>query len=144
MNLPTTPYSRLFLIALLLYWIALFIGTHLSLDEGLVIDEDNILDKFMHVGAFAGLTFLYFFSVMIGRRLSIPRYFLWLLPLVIYGALDEVTQPLTGRECDILDWYSDLAGIPLGLAMALLSQRFFKKGPQATSPDHFLQETNEA
>jgi VanZ family protein len=38
---------------------------------------------------------------------------------LVYGLIDEITQPLTGRSCDIYDWLADLAGA--GMAVGLLS-----------------------
>jgi len=48
---------------------------------------------------------------------SVRPYLLALAVLVIYGALDEWTQPLTGRNCDVWDWAADAAGAAVGLAV---------------------------
>jgi VanZ family protein len=38
-----------------------------------------------------------------------------LLFLAAYAAFDEMTQPLVGRACELLDWTADLAGAIMGL-----------------------------
>ena len=35
--------------------------------------------------------------------------------LASYGAFDEVTQPIVGRDCDFWDWVADMAGILVGI-----------------------------
>lgn len=36
----------------------------------------------------------------------------------VYGALDELTQPLTGRHCDVWDYATDLIGVAIGITVA--------------------------
>ncbi len=33
------------------------------------------------------------------------------------SAMDELTQPLSGRTCDVNDWFADLAGAAAGVAV---------------------------
>jgi VanZ family protein len=50
---------------------------------------------------------------------------LWALVYLVYGALDELTQPLTGREADVADWVFDAIGV--GLATLSLWLGFIPK-----------------
>jgi VanZ family protein len=60
--------------------------------------------------------------------------------VAVYGALDETTQPLFGRDCDWFDWLADLQGGLIGGLMALaidLAARYWRPGwfppPETTS-----------
>jgi len=44
--------------------------------------------------------------------------------LFVYGAIDERTQPLVNRTCDIRDWYMDSAGAVAGVAIMAALRRF--------------------
>jgi len=61
---------------------------------------------------------------------SVRPYLLALGVLVIYGGLDEWTQPLTGRNCDAWDWAADAAGAAVGLAVGY---RLFAARPGSKS-----------
>ncbi|TWT99977.1 VanZ like family protein [Botrimarina colliarenosi] len=104
------------LAALVFYWLLLFIGTHIPDPQlpGPTLDYD----KFMHAGAYAVLTTLLLIACR--RTGASPR--LWgrlaVAGLVLlYGAIDEVTQPYFGRSCDLLDWLADLAGVSLAVVV---------------------------
>ena len=34
--------------------------------------------------------------------------------LAVVGAFDEITQPLVGRDCELLDWCADVVGAVVG------------------------------
>ena len=54
------------------------------------------------------------------RRLDISGRWLsaWFLVFAAYAALDEITQPLTGRSCAWEDWGADMVGVGLALLLA--------------------------
>ena len=74
-------------------------------------------DKVIHLIAFAALAFPLARTGRIG-----------LLPVFIgasaFGGLIEVIQPTFGRSADIQDWIADIAGVALGIVVALLYRRF--------------------
>lgn len=81
-------------------------------------------DKSLHfVGYFAYGAFLY-----TAMGLTLPRQrFVWLIVLLIlagWAALDELTQPYFGRDCDILDWRADMIGVTAAVAL-LGTLRYF-------------------
>lgn len=41
----------------------------------------------------------------------------------LFGAADELTQPLVGRVCDPLDWTADVTGAAVGATLALVARR---------------------
>jgi VanZ family protein len=98
----------------IVYFAALFIGTHLPMDPNDV--APSISDKWMHFSAYAGLTVL----VLTGWELTIgilepKHYFAVWLAGVLYGVFDEVSQTPVGRSCDVNDWIADVLGVVCGL-----------------------------
>ena len=52
----------------------------------------------------------------------------WALPVTLVlvmaiGAANELTQPLVGRGCSLLDWLNDLAGAAAAIALWLVTVR---------------------
>src|SRR5262245_50361485 len=37
--------------------------------------------------------------------------------LMLFGALDELTQPWVGRSCELTDWLADSFGVMLGMTL---------------------------
>jgi VanZ family protein len=54
-------------------------------------------------------------STCASRRMWTPIEFFAVM--VVYGACDEVTQPIVGRNCSIFDWLADIAGTVLAMAL---------------------------
>ncbi|MBM3604541.1 MAG: teicoplanin resistance protein VanZ [Alphaproteobacteria bacterium] len=65
-------------------------------------------DKIYHALAFAGLAL----PISVFR----PRWLMVAVPaFAAFGGLIEIVQPYVGRECSLLDWLADLAGIGIGV-----------------------------
>jgi len=105
-------------IMLLVYWILLFLGTHLpSIDVGVAAPHH---DKFLHVTAFTGLAVLLSWFVLGLKPVTKRSCFIILAVLLSYGAFDELTQlEVTGRTTDIWDFCADVLGSVLGLSCYL-------------------------
>jgi VanZ family protein len=123
-------FARLTTAALALYWLTLFILTHLPpmkppLGEG--------TDKYEHLLAFGLLAIL--LNTVLRRRL--PRHADWLtLALVMaYGAIDERSQPPFGRTCDLTDWFADCTGAALGVVISATGHLLFTRCPTVKSPE---------
>ena len=108
-------------IALVLYWLVAFLGTHIPIPAGVIPRGGG--DKVLH---FVGYTILA--SLLMGLRASRGPFgwrsivMRWLV-LAAYGAFDEVTQSLVGRHADVADWYADLMGACCGLGFVVLLVR---------------------
>ena len=102
----------------LLYWGAICVATHMP---HVPADTPQVNDKVMHFMAYGLLTGLFFLSLWtlgVRPRLSV---LLTLLIVLVYGVIDERTQPYFGRTCDLIDWLADAAGTTVSLlAMSLL------------------------
>jgi hypothetical protein len=46
--------------------------------------------------------------------------FAFALGLIVFGGIDELTQPWFDRSAEWLDWLADVAGIGLGLVLGKL------------------------
>lgn len=103
---------RIATICLCLYWLAIFVGTHLPQSS---LPSLRLSDKLLHAGAFAGLAFLLAWAVPTGKALRHAMFVI--LIAVAYGCIDELTQKfIPGRTCDLWDLLADSIGACLGLA----------------------------
>jgi VanZ family protein len=103
---------------LVAYWLALFVATHWPRE---IPVSGGISDKILHFTAYAIL------AALLGVEVWWRGHPLWIaysaifLGLAIFGAFDELTQPLVNRSADWLDWYADVAGILSGLVLARIA-----------------------
>jgi VanZ family protein len=119
-------------LALICYWVALFVSTHLPTEVVSVAVTSS--DKTIHGIAYAGLAVL----LAIALHLATGRVTLWHLcgawvALIVYGAMDEWTQIPVGREASVGDWLADALGAAIGLAVFAAVVRFSQK-PRSTDP----------
>jgi VanZ family protein len=97
-------------------------GTHWPSELGGV--QTDHLDKIVHFAAFTVLGWLAAWAFDFGKRSRIERFAVILFSIALYAALDEITQPYVGRQCDPLDWLADIAGAMGGMAIyATMSRR---------------------
>lgn len=99
---------------LAVYWGALFISTHITLPGPVV--EQGPSDKTMHLVAYAGLTSLWLAAAASFGRVTWLTYVVVLIAAAAYGAVDEVSQSIVGRQSDLADWSYDMLGAMIGIA----------------------------
>ena len=124
--------SRLALLVLCVYWLTIFILSHLPKDY--VPSGWKVSGKFHHLGAYVVLTFLVFLNAGLIRNVSLRFKKTWLMigVVIAYGALDEFLQAfIPGRRGSPRDWAVDVIACLLCVGMLLLSQRLWPEtGPQ--------------
>ncbi|MDA9943710.1 VanZ family protein [Paracoccaceae bacterium] len=76
-------------------------------------------DKVVHLIAFAALAF----PLARTKRFGLTPVF---VGASIFGGLIEVIQPSFGRSADMQDWIADIAGVTLGIVLALLYRKLRK------------------
>jgi VanZ family protein len=111
---------RLALLAgLLVYWLALFVGTHLPGNPNFRPTESlPHIDKVVHAAAFAGLAVLVLLGLSGWIRPSAALGLGVLVALGIYAGLDEFTQGFVRfRQPDVRDWVADMIGVLVGMAV---------------------------
>lgn len=97
-----------------------FVVTHLPPPDQPIKPLEH--DKLLHTIGFFGLG-----TVLTWRLLATHRPFplitaiAWYSVLLTYGAFDELTQPITGRSCELLDFLADAFGGLLGMSVVLLA-----------------------
>ncbi|NLF71866.1 MAG: VanZ family protein [Candidatus Anammoximicrobium sp.] len=106
---------------LIVYWVALCLGTHLP-DRMAVAVTPPVSDKLLHLAAYAGLGFLLaLLAARLGWR-GWRTYAAALLILGVYATLDELAQiPVPGRRAELADWVADLLGVATGLGLHWLA-----------------------
>jgi VanZ family protein len=108
--------------ALVIYWLAMFIGTHIPLSVPTV--GGRPVDKYLHFIAYFGLTVLLIGVFRCLRvRLRWKHFFIALALLVVYAALDEWLQKFVNRSCDTEDFMADSAGVLSALGLYIITHR---------------------
>ena len=102
----------MWILASVILFSGVFVLTHLP--PGTVAADlgSSGADKVAHAAAYGLLTWLLLKSS--GSRMLSPRTLLLILFLVVFGGLDEYTQPLVGRTASWFDWLADCAGVAFG------------------------------
>jgi VanZ family protein len=138
-TVKTTQHRRnltmLLTIALVVYWLSAFLGTHVPLRIHTDLLPHNT-DKVLHVIGYAILA-----ALLLGRRASRGPFgrrstlVRWVL-LMAYGAFDELSQQLVGRQVEFADWLADQAGVLCGLGFVILLVRTLgsRTMPHITGP----------
>lgn len=106
---------------LAVYWVALFISTHIPIPAGVLPPE--VSDKTLHFVAYAGLAGLVGMWTWIIEPVTLRRGFLLLGLLAVYGGCDELLQIPVNRHADWFDWFADIAGATGGLILAAGANR---------------------
>jgi VanZ family protein len=102
---------------LVLYWTTLVVLTHIPIPK--LVYQAQVSDKWLHFLAYINLVFLLWFTIYPDSRVNWRRRGAWLILLVavVYGGLDELSQPYFERSCDIEDFMANAAGIMTGLVI---------------------------
>jgi VanZ family protein len=90
-------------------------------------------DKYVHVGIFGGITFLFclpFFKAQISLHQKIDYFIRISLAVILWGIIVEVIQRffVPGRSFDLLDWAADSTGTYVAFLISRkISHRFSGK-----------------
>lgn len=108
------------------YWLLLAVATHYPKPERFAPSLPG-LDKAAHLITFAVLAVLGAWAWAaparrepLGRTTrrgrNRRRWVVWAILLVAYSAVDELSQPMTGRDASLWDFAADIIGSGIGLA----------------------------
>lgn len=89
------------------YWLGIFTLTHLPPSE---LPKTKVSDKFAHFTVYSLLCVLLYVCLWSAKRSIWRTAGLVIAIALIYGALDELTQPFFGRDCSLYDWFADAGG----------------------------------
>jgi VanZ family protein len=134
--MPLSDSTRrwLALAAIVVYWLLLFVLTHLPGEDRPQAEQWEIphLDKLVHAMAFAGLAALASVAVASFRTVTWPVFVGIAATLALYAAMDELTQGLVRfRVPDYRDWVADIVGIVAGCFLFWIVQRALVRGADA-------------
>jgi VanZ family protein len=110
--------QKIVLAALLLYWPAIFIGTHVPIPQiPQWVGQVMASDKVIHFAAYFLLAFLLWFAFNPNKKVHWRKPAAWLIlfAVVWYGVIDEWLQMYVGRNADVRDFFADLTGAVAGL-----------------------------
>jgi len=109
-------------IALVGYWVAIFVGTHIP--GGTPLLPTDGWDKLAHFAALAGLAALLATTWQLAAGHLTLRHLcvVWFV-VVLYAAFDEWTQTPVGRDASLWDWAADAIGALLALALFMWLRR---------------------
>lgn len=110
--------------ALLVYWTALAVATHIPLRVAKRVQHG---DKLVHLVAYAGLASLLYVVVAMFWRMTWKTHLAMFIAIAVYATADELLQDLVPhRTSDLKDWCADLLGAGLSLLLCgAVHRRFF-------------------
>jgi VanZ family protein len=125
---PWKTRTLLLLAATAAYWLVMFVGTHLP---GSIVHTSGHTDKLYHFGAFFGLTVLLGFCIGCFRAVRLRQYAGIIGGVACYGIVDELTQKLTHRTADPLDWLADVCGAIAGVLIFAAGTKLLRSSKKA-------------
>ena len=131
-----TGKSRLALVILCVYWVGIFIASHIP--KPYVPKGWDVSGMRLHAGAYFVLALLVFVNAGLFRRVYLTSKKTWLLVGVIaaYAGLDEFLQVFAeGRNGSPVDWVIDVAAclFCVGLLWVVGLLRLLDRGADRTS-----------
>jgi VanZ family protein len=124
------------LAALLLYWAAMFVATHIPRDA--LPDPPLSSDKLLHFAAYAALAWLAALALRAARLWNWKTVAAIVVVGAAYAAIDEWLQPYFHRSAEAADWLADMAGIAFGLIVFRFSGphlvKWHRRRGAATAP----------
>jgi len=131
LNKIETNKKWLVYLPLIIYWILLFVATTLPSKD---MPDTGVSDKVEHFTAYMILAVLLNLTLMFQNKYLNLKKKAWLYTLIViltYAGLDEFHQLfIPGRDCDILDWLSDSAGVLIGLGFVKMLVIYSRYKPQ--------------
>ena len=123
-----TPYrKRRALVAICaMAWCAAFVATHIPLPE---LPEVPGSDKTLHVAGYFALSVLFGLTLVAHNVAPVRCAVLILGVMAIYGAVDELTQPLVNRHASWEDWLADMVGAAAAVVTLSLVRRLSPPSP---------------
>ncbi len=106
---------RTSLVLLIALWLLAFAATHVPAER---LPALHASDKTLHAAAYFALAACFWMVLALQRVAPARRAGLVVAGLLVYGAFDELTQPLVNRHASALDWVADAVGVILAVIAA--------------------------
>jgi VanZ family protein len=98
---------RTFIVLTVIYWLFALLMTHLPKPPHI---GPPMGDKGQHLVGYGVLAGMLYLTIWICRPTLRWIGLYVLMTVLAYGAIDEWTQPWSGRSCDFFDWLADFGG----------------------------------
>lgn len=116
---------RVILGLLIVLWLAAFTLSHLPSDD---LPSLHLTDKLLHTIGFFGLSLAFGVTLVAYATARRRRIATLVAGMLVYGAFDELTQPLFGRVGDPIDWLCDAAGTTLAVGVTEVLAAIVSRG----------------
>ncbi len=101
------------------FWLALIVSTHVPPEIPAI--PIHGWDKLAHFSAYAGLAGLAAMNWQLAGGQLTLRHFRWIwIAVVLFGVVDELTQPAFHRDASVYDWIADAIGAATGIVVFVL------------------------
>jgi len=110
-------YRRFLRLVLVAAWAVAFAATHIPAK---LMSHHMPPERLLHLVGYAGLGGLFWVTLYAYGCTRRCRVWIILTVLMLYGALDEITQPFFNRCASIVDWSFDCIGVAIALIVCEL------------------------
>jgi VanZ family protein len=115
------------------YWLGIFTLTHLP---PRTVGRVTVPDTVQHMAAYGVLAILLFATFRVTGWTFRQTLIAVLGLAMVYGAIDELTQPLVGRSAEMADWLADVGGALMGLLICIVVGVVGGNRPQMNTDAH--------
>ena len=105
---------RLILSACLIVWVGALIATHIPASH---LPRAGVSDKLLHAAGYFVISGLFWLTLRVHGVTGTKRIALIFFTMLAYAAIDEITQPLVGRDNSLGDWLADVTGAVIALIL---------------------------
>jgi len=102
------------------YTLVLVVATHYPKPERL-LGPNPPSDKTLHLLAYGLLGLLVAATLVLAGLASRRNLLVAIVVVAIFAVVDEITQPLFGRQAEIRDWFFDVIGLTAGVAFVAVA-----------------------
>ena len=75
----------------------------------------HVSDKSLHFAGFVVITAVFLLALTVRNMAAFRRVLVAVFAMALYGAFDEITQPLVNRSASWNDWFADMGGAALAV-----------------------------
>lgn len=125
-SLTRTKLATISKYSLAAFWLVLVTATHVPLMAELPPIETS--DKVLHASAYLILAFLLASAWELNAgRLNARHLTVAWLAVIVWAAIDEITQIPVGRDADFWDWLADASGAAVGIVLFVVVRRMMER-----------------
>lgn len=107
-------HRRVVLYTCITLWVAAFVATHIPAAG---VPPIAVRDVTLHAIGYFGLATAMWLTVFAYRGRAGRRAIMVISILAVYGAFDEITQPLVNRCAAWGDWFADVIGVLIAVVL---------------------------